>query len=98
MAYKIRVETAVILDIQEAIDWYNKRQKGLGRKFHNSLKKHFKTLSINPFYQVRYDDVRCLPVKKFPFMIHYTVSEELKIVTIRAVFNTSRDSNQWENI
>ena len=98
MKYKIRVEPAVILDIQDAIDWYNSRQKGLGKKFHDSIKKNFQTLTTKPFYQIRYDDIRCLPVKGFPFMIHFTISEEKKIVTVRAVFNTSRDSKNWKDL
>lgn len=97
MAYKIKIEPLAILDIQDAIDWYNVKQKGLGKRFYVAVKKHFKTISLNPFFQIRYDDVRCLPIKGFPFMIHFTVSKVSNTVTIRAVFNTSRDSEKLKN-
>lgn len=38
MKYKIQIEPEAQFDIQEAITWYNERQKGLGRKFHSEVK------------------------------------------------------------
>lgn len=42
MAFKIKTEPEAHLDIQEGIDWYNKQQSGLGRKFHSEVKAYFK--------------------------------------------------------
>ena len=96
MEFKIKIEPEAHEDIQEGIDWYNKKQRGLGRKFHTQVKTFFKHLETNPFYEVRYNDVRCLPLKKYPYMIHFTVDEKSKLVTVRAVFNTSKDPNIWK--
>lgn len=95
MPYKIKIEPEAQEDIQEAIDWYNEQQKGLGRKFLLELKEFFQHLRISPFFQIRYDEVRCLPLKKFPFMVHFTINEENETVIVRAVFNTSRDPKIW---
>lgn len=38
MKYKLVIQPEVFDDIQEAIDWYNTRQSGLGKKFSMSLK------------------------------------------------------------
>ena len=81
-------------DIQNTIDYYNNKIKGLGPKFENAVDKEFTTLSKNPFYQIRYKDIRCKPVKKFPCLIHFHVDEHEKIVRIFAVINTHRDPNQ----
>lgn len=89
MAYNIDLDSNVILDLQKAIDYYDEQQLGLGKKFETAINKHFSALSKNPFYQVRYDGVHCLPVKKFPFMIHFTVDEDKHTVHISAVFHTS---------
>ncbi|MFP4096393.1 MAG: type II toxin-antitoxin system RelE/ParE family toxin [Cyclobacteriaceae bacterium] len=97
MAFKIKVEPEALDDIQQSIDWYNEKQAGLGRKFLAEVKSCFKSLKVNPFFQVRYDEVRCLPLKKFPFMIHFTVHEADKVVVIRAVFNTYLYPDKWEN-
>ena len=95
MSFKIKIEPEAIEDIQLAIRWYNKQQTGLGKKFFTELKKHFNLLKINPFYQIRYDDVHCLPLNKFPFMIHFTINQTKKLVIVRAIFNTSRNPDLW---
>ena len=95
MNYSIRIDIDAQNDLQEGIRWYNKRAHQLGKVFHARIKKHFASLKINPFYQVRYEDVRCLPVLKFPYMIHYTIDESKKIVTVRAVFHTSQEPKRW---
>lgn len=96
MSFKIKIETDAKLDIQQAISWYNKQQKGLGKKFYSVLMKHIEGLKKNPHYEIRYDNVNCLPVKKFPFMIHFTVDKTEKIVSVRSVFHTSIDPENWE--
>lgn len=53
-------------DIQEAIDYYDEQQLGLGRKFEAFLNEYLMLLKSNPFYAIRYENVRCLPLKKFP--------------------------------
>ena len=97
MPFTIKVEPEALEDIQVGIDWYNENQAGLGRKFLAEVKACFKLLKINPFYQIRYDDVRCLPLKKYPFMVHFTVHEADKLVIIRAVFNTHLDPGNWKS-
>lgn len=96
MAYCILTETDAILDIQEIIDYYDEQQTGLGEKFESTLNKHLLILQKNPFFQIRYDDVRCIPLKKFPFMVHFTIHEADKLVIIRAVFHASRNPENWK--
>jgi len=94
VAYRIKIESEASRDIQEGIDWYNEQQANPGRKFHSAVKNAIAQLMVNPFYQIRYDEVRCLPLKKFPFMVHFTVDEVQKLIVIRAVFNTVRDDDK----
>ncbi|WP_224994965.1 hypothetical protein [Cesiribacter sp. SM1] len=95
MAYKIKIEADALQDIQQGIDYYNELQPGLGRKFLADVKASFKSLKLNPFFQVRYDEVRCLPLKKDPFMIHFTIDQANQLVVVRAVFNTYLDPDNW---
>lgn len=96
MEFKIKIEPLAKYDIQNEINYYNSKQIGLGKKFHGQVKEYFKALKQNPFYEIRYNDVRCLPLKKFPAMIHYTLNEQAKTVVVRAVINTSKDpSVNW---
>ncbi len=76
-------------DIQEGIAYYNSKVKGLGRKFHIEVKAAFKIIIQNPYFQVRYNEVRCLPLKKFPYMVHYQIHPELNAITVYAVIHAS---------
>ncbi len=68
----------------------------LVKKFEAALNLHLVSLEKYPFFQVRYDQVHCLPIKKYPYMIHYTISEKEKTVMVRAIFHTSQDPNKWK--
>jgi 1-deoxy-D-xylulose 5-phosphate reductoisomerase len=74
----------------------NEQQWGLGEKFETMFNKHLASLEKNPFFQVRYDQVHCLPLNKFPFMVHFTVDKNENSVIVRAVFHTSVDPVKWK--
>jgi len=97
MAFTIKIQPEVRSDIQEGVDWYNEQQNGLGTQFFTSVQVHLNKLKSNPFYQVRYDDVRCMPLKKFPYMIHYTVEENLKQITVHGILSTHRNPSIWRD-
>jgi toxin ParE1/3/4 len=95
--FKIKIDKDAKLDIQEGINWYNSRKKGLGREFHLEVKDFLEILRNTQFFQIRYDETRCLPLKRFPYMIHYSVDEKNQTVIVRAVFNTSRNPKIWKS-
>ena len=96
-SYEILIEERALLDIHQGFEYYETLQPGLGVRFNQSVFHSFETLQLNPFYQVRYDEVRCLPVKKFPYMVHYKVNELKGIVNVLAVINTYRDPDKtWK--
>lgn len=43
-----------------------------------------------------YDDIRCMPVRSFPYMIHYRVLESQQTISVKAVFCTYDDPDKWE--
>ena len=96
MGNTIKIEPEALKDIQEAIIWYNEKQPDLGASFLQEVKENFSKLKINPYFQIRYDNVRCLPLNKFPFMVHFTFSENEKLIIIRAVLNTSINPDEWK--
>jgi toxin ParE1/3/4 len=95
MLFTIVIDTGAIQDIQKAIDYYEQQQNGLGRKFENELNKYLIALKTNPFFRIRYDNVRCLPLKKYPYLIHYSVYEEKNILIVHAVFHSSLSTQNW---
>jgi len=95
MSYSITIEDNALQDIQDAIDYYDDQQIGLGEKFENNVHKSITTLTKNPFYQIRYENIRCFPLKKFPFMIHFELQETNELIRIIAVFHTSQSPKKW---
>lgn len=96
MTYTLVIDSRAIQDVQEAIDYYDNQQVGLGKRFEAVLNKSLLLLEKNPLFRIRYDDVRCLPMKKYPYMVHFTVDESQQVVTVLALFHTSRDSKNWK--
>jgi hypothetical protein len=94
--YKIQADQRVKLDLQEAMDFLESRRKGLKTKFLGDYKSRLKTLKTNPFFEVRYDDIRCLPLEIFKYMINFSVDEVNNIVLINAVISTYLDpEDSW---
>jgi plasmid stabilization system protein ParE len=96
MSFAIFIDPRALHDVQDAIDFYETQQIGLGRKFEKEFNTFLRILEDNPFFRKRYDNVRCLPLKKYPYMIHFEVVEEMKRVIVRAVFHTSIDADKWQ--
>ncbi|MBS1978689.1 MAG: type II toxin-antitoxin system RelE/ParE family toxin [Bacteroidetes bacterium] len=95
-AYRISIDPEALQDIQDATDWYNEQLKGLGGYFLKQVKSQINSLKKNAVgYAVRYENVRCMQVRRFPFLVHYTVSERQRTVEVFAVFHTSRNPKIW---
>lgn len=94
--YKISIDPEALQDIQDATDWYNEQLPGLGSHFQKQVKTQINSLKKRPvMYSVRYEDVRCMLIRRFPFLVHFTFSEKQKTVEIFAVLHTSRNPKIW---
>jgi hypothetical protein len=91
MPFRLIIEQRVLGDLQSQVNYYQDQSAGLGRKFYNEVTEHFRILKNIPFLQIRYGSIRSIPLKKFPFMIHYSVNEKNKTVTVHAILHTSMD-------
>ena len=93
--YKVEIKQRAQSHLKKAALWYNKQQQGLGLRFLDEVEDAFDVLSINPFYAVRYKEIRGFNLKKFPFLLLYKVDEKVSSVTILAVFHTSKDPAKY---
>ena len=83
-------------DISDASKWYEKQQKGLGKRFLNEMKEAFDIISKNPeSFQIRYDDYRIYYTRIFPYAIHYQYITDKNTIYIKAVFHTARNPQIW---
>jgi len=79
-------------DAEQAVEYYEEKQTGLGKRFARQLQSTLNSIKRNPFFaSVRYDDIRCAAVKKFPYLVHYHINEEELLVTIVAVYSTYKE-------
>ncbi len=84
-------------DIKEAVDWYNARQKGLGKRFTTKLREKVRFIRQHPqAAPIRYDSIRTTVLDIFPYMIHYSIDESQKAVIISAVFHSSGNPDRWK--
>jgi plasmid stabilization system protein ParE len=94
--FQLKIDVDAFNDIQETSEWYEMQSKGLGLRYKNQTKKQINSLRGNPYlFAIKYNEVRCRKIEKFPFLIHYTIEEELNIITVFAVFHTSRNPEIW---
>lgn len=95
--YKIKIDSDAILDILEATDWYNKQSPGLGSRFQKQVKQQINSLKLNAgSFSIQYKDVRCMIIKKFPFLVHFTIENSTTTVNVFAIIHTSRNPTIWE--
>jgi ParE toxin of type II toxin-antitoxin system, parDE len=94
--YKIHIDEDAFDDIQSAANWYNNQQQGLGIKFTAQVKLQINSLKLHPHKcSIKYLNIRCLLVKKFPFLIHYSINENSLLVEVFAIIHTSRNPKIW---
>ncbi|RZJ98707.1 MAG: type II toxin-antitoxin system RelE/ParE family toxin [Flavobacterium sp.] len=85
MAFKIIILKRAALEIDEAVFYYENIRLKLGERFLMDYENHLKYLTTLPFFEVKYNIIRKLSFKKFPYTLHFTVDENEKIVSILAV-------------
>ena len=94
--WTIQIDVDALTDIQDIINWYNTQSNGLGTRFKKQIVLQIGSLKDNPkIYGNRYDEVRCMLIKKFPFLVHYSIDNNKNLVQVFAVFHTSRNPTIW---
>jgi ParE toxin of type II toxin-antitoxin system, parDE len=97
MIFILKIDEDAPQDIQEITDWYNIQLKGLGTRFQIQVISQINSLKSNPHTcSIKYDDMRCILIKKFPFLVHYSIDETNLIVSIYGVLHTSRNPQIWK--
>jgi toxin ParE1/3/4 len=83
--FKVRIRDSAYTDLQQAVDYYNVQQPGLGKRFFALFEHALEILKINPHFQLRFDTIRSLPLHSFPYSIYFDIEEENRIINIYAV-------------
>jgi plasmid stabilization system protein ParE len=96
MSLPIRLLPEAQRVFDDAVDWYEQRQAGLGVDFVARVREVMNRIAANPkLHAAVYGDVRKALVARFPYIVLYR--EEAGEVVVIAVFHTSRDPSIWQS-
>lgn len=93
-----RVENLPIaeFDIQEAYNWYESKQIGLGDEFIDELQKFRQSLRTFPFkHRVVKNEIRLGVLERFPYLVYFEVFDD--VVMILAVVYGGRHPEYWKD-
>lgn len=92
MSYRFGIRDKALAEMQQAFDWYEEQEIGLGDKFISELEKHFEIIYKNPqTFKRSYKLYREIPLKKFPFLVVYFIDDDENLIVVASVFHTSRN-------
>jgi len=96
MACKIIVEPEAELDLEEAVNYYNDQQSGLGREFIERVDDVFDRIREMPeVHAVVHRAARLALVRRFPYVVCYIFEGDF--VYVMAVFHGHRDPSSWQD-
>jgi toxin ParE1/3/4 len=82
-------------EFDEAFDYYEAQQAGLGADFVARVQQAFDRIGANPLtHRVVYSDIRKAVVTRFPYVVFYRPHADR--VEVLAVFHTSRNPSIWQ--
>lgn len=90
MAYKIKISRRAQNEIEKAIDFYSENSVDAPLNFIIYLKEAYNKLEKNPFYRLRYKNVRAIKIKKFPYHLYFIIREETKFIFVLSCFHGVR--------
>jgi plasmid stabilization system protein ParE len=83
-------------EIDDAHDWYEQRQLGLGVDFLDEIERVLAEITANPArYGFADANIREGLLTRFPYAIYYRVLTDR--IRILAVYHTSRDPSGWQS-
>lgn len=82
-------------ELDEAYNWYESQQSGLGDNFLEKVDEALERICQMPeSYPVVYRDVRRAVIQGFPYIVYYRIVSSRAIVT--AIFHGRRNPQAWQ--
>jgi plasmid stabilization system protein ParE len=96
--YKVVLKKTARTHIEQAATWYSLQQAGLESRFLDEIDEATNVLALNPFFAMRYADVRSFLLKNFPYLLFYRIDELKKTVKILAVLHGHSNPDKWPDV
>lgn len=94
MAYKVIISPRAQKEIENAIDYYALYSSNAPLNFITSLQDAYSTLKDNPFFRVRYKNIRALKIERFPYSLYFVINEDKNTIRILSCFHNKRNPNR----
>lgn len=94
MVYKVIISPRAQREIENAIDYYLLYSVEAPQAFIILLENSYDTLAENPFFRIRYKNIRALKIKKFPYSLYFVIQEKTKTVRILSCFHHKRNPDK----
>ena len=98
MSYKLLITPDAETQLDEAVLYYkNRASKRVALDFLSEFKNSCQSILNVIHFQFFFDEFRAVPMRKFPFLLFYTIDENQKVIIIKAVFHTSQNPDKYPN-
>lgn len=95
MNYVLVFRPEVREELEEAYNWYESQQPGLGDDFLGCVDEILNRIcQIPESFPVVYRDVRRAVVRRFPYVVYYRIVSSRVVVT--AIFHGRREPKVWQ--
>lgn len=99
MGYKILISPVAQKQIEVAVWYYKNKVSGkVATLFINDYKKTFNAIRNVVYFKCFFDDFRGKALKKFPYIVFYTLDEQQKVIIVKAVFHTSQNTDKYQDL
>jgi toxin ParE1/3/4 len=83
-------------DTEEARDYFESKQTGLGLAFLDRLREALQRISARPeMYGVVWRNVRATRLRRFTYVVYHRIHDDR--VEVLAVMHGSRDASTWQS-
>ena len=93
---QVKIHELAAKEFDEAIEWYELQQKGLGQRFKTVVINQIKKIKLNSnWFLIEEANIHKAYIPKFPYKILYTV--ESNIIVIWAFMHLHRKPLFWQS-
>ena len=99
MKWHVLFRPEVESDVNEAAEWYESQQPGLGDQFREEIIRVFDDLAESPLLACRrhpQKKIRWRYPDRFPYRVIYSVVEPRRTVIVAAVLHAARHERHWQ--
>ncbi len=93
-SYAIRFAEFAVFELNDAHDWYEHQQQGLGKRFKRDVREAVRRVASNPaLFPLEAEEVRRYVMTRFPYVLRYVLRG--KEIWVIAVSHQHRSPDYW---